>query len=147
MVAKKEKSAKGEPKEGERKSGRTPKTVERLTVTPTIAKSPKKSASKKSGSTTPKKTKSTGAKKSGTKGKKDKKEKGPKRPATAYLLFSMDHRAKVAKANPEATFGEMGKLLGDAWKSATGADKKKYEALAAKDKSRYDKEKAEFDKK
>jgi hypothetical protein len=138
MVAKKEKTTKAEPKEGERKSSRTPKTVERLTVTPTIVKkTPKKAATGAKKTSTPKK-----AKASGKKGSK-KAKGGPKRATTAFILFSKDHRAKVVKANPEAAFGEVGKLLGEAWSNATAADKKKYEALAAKDKARYEKEKAE----
>eukprot|EP00026_Physarum_polycephalum_P017666 Phypoly_transcript_18969.p1 GENE.Phypoly_transcript_18969~~Phypoly_transcript_18969.p1 ORF type:complete len:192 (+),score=47.18 Phypoly_transcript_18969:3-578(+) len=135
MVAKKEKK---EAVEGERKSSRTSKQVERLSVSPpTILK---KKATKKS--TTASKTKSpkkAGAKK-GT--KKAKGEKGPKRPASAYLLFANENRAKVKKANPDATFGELGKLLGEAWSNATAADKKKFTALADKDKARYEKEKA-----
>lgn len=136
MVAKKEKTPK-EAKDGERKSTRTPKQVERLTVSPpTILK--KKTSTKKTTATKTKTTKTKGAKKGGKKTKKD----GPKRPASAYLLFANDNRAKVKKANPDATFGELGKLLGEAWTNATSADKKKYTALAEKDRARYEKEKA-----
>ncbi len=133
MVSKKEKTPK-ETKEGERKSSRAPKTVERLNIAPAIAK--KKTTTK---STKPKTTKATTKKKSTT--KKAKKD-GPKRPVSAYLLFSKDHRAKISKANPDADFGEIGRLVGESWQNATAAEKKKYEAQAAKDKERYEKEKA-----
>lgn len=136
MVAKKEKTTKEAPKEGERKSTRKPKVVERLTVDvpETKPKAPKSTIKK---TATKKTTKSP--KKAAKKGKKD----GPKRAATAFLLYSMDNRAKVKKENPDATFGDLGKLLGEAWANATASEKKKFEAAAAKDKVRYEKEKAE----
>lgn len=133
VAAKKEKVA---PKEGERKSTRTPKVVERLSVSPpTVLKKKAATKTKKTTATTTKSTK-------GAKGTKKAKKDGPKRPSTAYLLYATDHRAKVKKANPDATFGELGKLLGEAWNNATASDKKKYNALADKDKARYEKEKA-----
>ena len=38
-------------------------------------------------------------------------------------------------ANPEATFGEVGKLVGAAWKERSDKDKKPYQAEAEKDKA------------
>lgn len=131
MVAKKEVK---ETKEGERKSSRTPKVVERLSVSPpTILK--KKAATKKTAE--PKTTKTTK-----TKGSKKAKKEGPKRPTSAYFFYMRDNRDRIKKENPDATFGEIGKLLGEAWGDATAAEKKKYNALAEKDKARYEKEKA-----
>jgi hypothetical protein len=40
------------------------------------------------------------------------------------------------------SFGEVGKLMGAAWKALDADGKKKYEDLAAKDKARYEAEKA-----
>lgn len=50
--------------------------------------------------------------------KAEKKEKSdkPKRAPSAFIIFSNEHRESVKKANPDATFGGIGKLLGDAWK-------------------------------
>lgn len=69
-----------------------------------------------------KKARATGEKKSkigkksgGKKGKKD----GPKRPLSAFMYFSQDQRAAVKAANPEATFGELGKLLAEKWGSTS----------------------------
>lgn len=137
-AAKKEKVTK-EVKEGERKSSRTSKVPERLTAAqlpPTILK--KKPATKK--------TPASPTKAKATKGKATKKAKkeGPKKAATAFILFSKDNRAKIQKANPDASFGDIGKLMGEAWADATAADKKKYTALAEKDKVRYEKEKKAF---
>jgi len=98
-----------------------------------------KATTEKAAGTTPTKSKAGAKKKTGA--KKAKKE-GPKRPTSAYILYSKDHRDKVKKANPEATFAELAKLVAEAWSNAPAADKKKYDALAAKDKARYEKEKA-----
>ena len=38
-----------------------------------------------------------------------------KRAASAYILFSTEKRPEVKAANPTASFGEMGKLLGQLW--------------------------------
>jgi DNA-binding PadR family transcriptional regulator len=68
----------------------------------------------------------------------------PKRGLSAFMYFSMDNRAQVKARFPTATFGEMGKHLAEAWKATTDAGKKKYEAMSAKDRVRYEKEKAGY---
>ncbi len=55
-------------------------------------------------------------------------------------------RAQIKKANPDATFGETGKLLGEAWAGADAKTKAKYSKMAEADKSRYDKEMAKYKK-
>jgi len=94
----------------------------------------KKAVSKKSGKTAAKKGK--GRKKANT---------GPKRAKSAYLYFSMAMRPEVKSANPDEKFGAIAKILGEKWKELSEEDKKPYQALAAKDKERYenDKKKAE----
>ncbi|KAI9261709.1 putative NHP6B-nonhistone chromosomal protein [Sporodiniella umbellata] len=67
---------------------------------------------------------------------------GPKRGLSAYMFFSKDQRATVKEQNPDATFGKIGKLLGEKWKSMSDADKKTYNDMAAADKQRYETEKA-----
>merc|ERR1711934_274146 len=77
--------------------------------------------------------------------KKTKKEKpGYKRAKSAYMFFVVDQRSKIEKANPKATFGEVGKLLGEAWGKCK--DKSKYEKQAEKDKTRAAKDKAAWEK-
>ena len=39
----------------------------------------------------------------------------PKRALSPYILFCTERRAAVKAANPSATFGELGKLLGALW--------------------------------
>ncbi len=56
---------------------------------------------------------------------KEKKEKAdkPKRAPSAYIIFCTEKRTEIKDANPEATFGELGKLLGAAWKEMSDKDK------------------------
>ena len=53
---------------------------------------------------------------------KDKVKKAP----SAYMKFCKKERAGIVKANPKATFGEVGKLLGAAWGKLGDAAKAKY---------------------
>ena len=53
---------------------------------------------------------------------KDKVKKAP----SAYMLFCKKERPAIVKANPSATFGEVGKLLGAAWGKLSDASKAKY---------------------
>jgi hypothetical protein len=39
-----------------------------------------------------------------------------KRAPSPYILFCSAKRAELIKAHPTATFGELGKLQGEAWK-------------------------------
>lgn len=77
--------------------------------------------------------------KKGKKGKKSKKEKDDvKKPRSAYIFFGMDKRAEILKKDPKLGVTEVAKRLGEMWKKVK--DKSEYEAQAAKDKARYEKE-------
>jgi HMG (high mobility group) box len=54
-----------------------------------------------------------------------------------FLMFLFPPRAGIA-------FGEVGKILGAKWKELPEEDRKPYEEQAAKDKERYEKEKAAY---
>jgi len=69
----------------------------------------------------------------------------PKKNLSAYMFFSQDWRERVKTENPDASFGELGKILGAKWKEITEAEKKPYNDMAVKDKGRYDKEKKDYD--
>ena len=101
-----------------------------------IVKKPKVKAAKKS-----KGKESKPAKKA----KKD--PNAPKRGLSAFMFFSGDNREKIKKENEGCSFGEVGKYLGEAWAKVDAKTKAKYEAMAAADKTRYEKEKAKYDKK
>jgi len=76
--------------------------------------------------------------------KREEKDGKPKRGLTAYMLFSQSKRPEIKAKNPNATFGELGKLLGEAWKAIDEEDKKPFTEAAAKDKIRYQKDLAQF---
>ena len=71
--------------------------------------------------------------------------KDPKRPKgrmTAYAFFVQATRDKIKQQNPEEAvdFKAFSKQCSDEWKGMTTDQKEKYEALAAADKVRYDRE-------
>ncbi|ORZ05029.1 non-histone chromosomal protein 6 [Absidia repens] len=68
----------------------------------------------------------------------------PKRGLSAYMFFSQANRTQVKTDNPDATFGQIGKLLGKKWSEMSDADKKPYVEKAEKDKARYEAEKAKM---
>ncbi|KAK4052308.1 Non-histone chromosomal protein 6 [Microbotryomycetes sp. JL221] len=83
---------------------------------------------------------------SGSKGRAGKKDpNAPKRPLSAYMHFSQQNREKIKSENPEASFGELGKLLGGKWKEMSDSEKKPYTDMADKDKARYEKEKEGYE--
>ena len=74
----------------------------------------------------------------GGKGKKAKKDpNAPKKGMSAFMLFSNEHRNKIKTENPEATFGEVGRKVGEAWKALTEKQKAVYTKKAEADKQRY----------
>jgi len=85
----------------------------------------------------------------GKKGKKAKKDpNAPKRALSAFFWFCNDERAKVKASLPAGSgVGDVSKECARLWANLSQAQKAKYEALASKDKSRYEKEIASYRKK
>jgi structure-specific recognition protein 1 len=79
--------------------------------------------------------------------KRQKEEGAPKRPMSSYMYFSQDKRNEVKSNNPDATFTELGKIIGNLWKKISPEEKEKYEKKAREDKERYKREMEEFEKK
>ncbi|KAK2462717.1 hypothetical protein APHAL10511_005235 [Amanita phalloides] len=77
--------------------------------------------------------------------KGEKYPKAPKRPLSAYMYFVQDWRERIKAENPDAGFGEVGKLLGAKWKELDNEEKKPYIERAAQDKTRADKENAAYE--
>ncbi|CCF59196.1 hypothetical protein KAFR_0G01620 [Kazachstania africana CBS 2517] len=65
----------------------------------------------------------------------------PKRALSAYMFFANENRDIVRSENPDVTFGQIGRILGERWKALNAEDKEPYEAKAAADKKRYESEK------
>jgi hypothetical protein len=78
--------------------------------------------------------------KGGKKRKRTKDPNAPKRALSAFFWFCNDERPRVKEGMTDATVGEVAKELGRRWNDCTEEQKSKYEALAAKDKARYEKE-------
>jgi hypothetical protein len=68
--------------------------------------------------------------------KKEKKDT-PHKCLSAFIIFNKENREKIKAANPDVTFGELGKLIGDAWKSLNETDKSVYQQKSEADKQRY----------
>lgn len=60
------------------------------------------------------------------------------------MFFANDKRDQVRADNPGISFGQIGKLLGEKWKSMDATDREKYEKLAEEDKKRYENQKIEY---
>lgn len=85
-------------------------------------------------------------KKKGKKAKKD--PNAPKRALSAFFWFCNDERNKVKAGLPAGSgVGDVSKECARLWGNLSAAQKSKYEALAAKDKARYEKEIASYRKK
>lgn len=81
----------------------------------------KKAPAKKRAAKEPKTKK--GAKKTAKKTKKKKDPNAPKRPLSAFMFYSQKHRPLVKKENPEATFADVAKILGEQWKALDESQK------------------------
>ena len=57
---------------------------------------------------------------------------------TYFIRFCNDERGNVKAAHPEYTVGDIAKDLGRQWGEVDEATKSKYEAMAEKDKARYE---------
>ncbi|KAG8346679.1 HMG box domain [Trypanosoma vivax] len=68
---------------------------------------------------------------------KNKDENAPKRAVSAFMFFSKEFRSK----HPNLSMTEGSKAAGAAWRELSDEKKKPYEAMAQKDKERYEKEK------
>lgn len=57
---------------------------------------------------------------------------------SAFFWFCNDERTKVKALNPEYGVGDIAKELGKKWSDVEPATKSRYEAMADKDKKRYE---------
>jgi hypothetical protein len=81
----------------------------------------------------------------GAGGKKRKKDpNAPKRNMSAYFLFSMDARPKVKEDNPDASFGDIARIISNRFKNLSAKERKIWDEAAAADKERYLQEMEEY---
>lgn len=76
--------------------------------------------------------------------RKKKDPNAPKRPLSAFFLFCADERPSVKVSHPEYSVGEVAKEMGERWAKVSGEVKAKYEASAALEKQRYEKDMAAY---
>eukprot|EP00802_Teleaulax_amphioxeia_P018840 Tamp_19049.p1 GENE.Tamp_19049~~Tamp_19049.p1 ORF type:complete len:158 (+),score=39.73 Tamp_19049:70-543(+) len=69
--------------------------------------------------------------------KQAKAEGAPKRPATAFVMFSNQHRQEVKDANPQLTMVEIAKKLGEMWRGMEQDVRKEWEEKATSAKDHY----------
>ena len=79
-----------------------------------------------------------------TRRKKD--PNAPKRPKSAFIFFMMKNRIQIIAARQlnKKRVTEIGKAVGEAWRSLSAADRKEYDVAAAADKLRYAQENSDF---
>lgn len=85
-------------------------------------------------------------------GKKKKKKakkdpNAPKNALTAFMFFNKDMRHKLKEDNPDLSFGDLGRLVGEKFKALTDEEKAKYNKMSENDKERYTREKEAYDAK
>jgi structure-specific recognition protein 1 len=85
--------------------------------------------------------------KGGKKKKKSKDPNAPKGAVSAYMYFVSEMRPQVKEENPEMSFGELGKAVGKKWQVISSEEKAKFEAMAKKDKERFERETAQYEAK
>jgi len=77
--------------------------------------------------------------------KKQKKDpNAPKRNMSAYFLYSVHIRPSVKEQNPEASFGDVARIISAQFKELTEEEKAVWAEKAAADKERYQREMAEY---
>lgn len=110
-----------------------------------VAKAAKKVQSGPSRGTKEKKTKG-GKDAKEKKSKREKEEGEPARAQSAYFIFANDKRpalmAEMRNDGGKVDVAVIGKKIGDMWNAMSAEEKAPYDSLAAKDKKRYEDEKA-----
>jgi hypothetical protein len=68
----------------------------------------------------------------------------PKRNMSAYFLYSVQTRPEVKAANPEASFGDIARIISSNFKALSAKERKVWDDRAVADKARYDREMADY---
>jgi hypothetical protein len=63
----------------------------------------------------------------------------PRKGLSAYMIFAQENRDKIKEANPTATFGEIGKFVGESWRELDDKKRLVYTKKSDVDKERYTK--------
>ena len=77
--------------------------------------------------------------------KKKKDPNAPKNAMSAYFLYSIATRSKVKEENPDATFGDIARIISSNFKALTDEQRAKWDRKAEVDKERYTEEMSNYD--
>ena len=81
----------------------------------------------------------------GGKKKKAKKDpNAPKRNMSAFFLYSCANRTAVKEQNPDASFGDIARLISAQFKALSDKERAQWDKKAAEDKTRYQQEMETF---
>jgi hypothetical protein len=80
----------------------------------------------------------------GRKKKAKKDPNAPKRNMSAYFLYSVHARPQVKTDNPDASFGDIARLISKQFKALSDKERKKWDKKAVEDKERYQREMAAY---
>ena len=69
----------------------------------------------------------------------------PKRGLTNYFFFLAENREKFKKENPDLEAKNITKMLGSKWNKLSDSEKSPYDALAEKDRERYNRQMNEYE--
>lgn len=86
-------------------------------------------------------------KKKGTKKQSKKDPNAPKKGLSAFMFFSKIMRPKLKQENPDMSFGDLGKLIGQKYRELSPEELSKYEAMANNDKKRFERENEAYEAK
>mmetsp|Transcript_115129 Transcript_115129/g.298527 ORF Transcript_115129/g.298527 Transcript_115129/m.298527 type:complete len:194 (-) Transcript_115129:235-816(-) len=64
----------------------------------------------------------------------------PKRAVNAYIFYAQQRRPKLLKEKPELSLPELNIRMGEEWRKLDESDKRQFNAKAAKDKRRYERQ-------
>lgn len=78
------------------------------------------------------------------KGKRKRDPQAPKRPLSAYFLYQKTHWSALKEKHPNKSFGELATLMSKTWAKLGASTKKEWEDKASEDKTRYEREMAEY---
>ena len=68
---------------------------------------------------------------------KKQKSTTPNKSLSPFIIFNKENREKIKTDNPGVSFGELGRLIGNAWKALDITQKEIYEQKSLVDKQRY----------
>lgn len=64
----------------------------------------------------------------------------PRRSMSAFLFYSLEHRARMKAQNPSFGAGKLAQCLAECWKEMGPSERRPFEQMASKDKERYKEE-------